>query len=99
LLFTLAERVGSLCAIDLHTATASATFIELGEVGTGTEALVGVVVVAVVDALLADVELLVTDALVAVELEPLPPQPASSAPASNARRSGNRVAIIGPPWD
>jgi hypothetical protein len=82
----------------LHAATACATPAALGALEDGVEVVAGVVEVAVVEAVLALAALVVVVAGVLVEVEfELLPQPASSAPASSASRSGNRVAIIGPP--
>jgi hypothetical protein len=104
LLFRLAEISGSFSITDLHTASASAWLTELLGVEAGVELVAGVVALTDdVEVVLADAVLLVAGVLVEVELElelELLPQPASSAPVSSARsRSGNRVAIIGPPWD
>jgi hypothetical protein len=103
LAFTLAESVGSLWMIDLHSATATATPAAVDGMD-GME--VDVDVVGEVDVFAAGAGLgaaveVAAGVLVAVELlvvELLLPQPATSAPQSSpASSSGDRVPIIGPP--
>jgi len=99
--FRLAERVGSLCSIALHSATACAT--PTGLVGTldvaGGDFGVGVVV-GDVDVFAVAVGWVTLIACAVVELfdvELLLPQPAMSTPASATTSHVDRCLIIGPP--